>query len=484
MNRLDFLKKIKLPKMGRPTRGQLIFWGVTAVFAIGIFIFARGFTACWQLTKLPGRAPATCSNGSTDSNDNFQVDANGTPVAADIPPTPVVIPEAALPPAWDGASRINILFLGLDARDIGQDGPPRSDTMMLFTVDPISKTAGMLSIPRDMWVNIPGFGYSRINTAYASGEGNQLPGGGPGLAMKTVEQFIGVPVNYYVQVDFVVFTDMVNRLGCIDVYPTENMILDKIGSGKDHVRLTAGGPRHLCDWMVLSYARDRHTSGGDFDRAARQQEVIYALQKKIFDPQVFPGLIAGAPQMYDELSYGIHTNMSFEDAIKLGVLGKDIPRESIKAGVIDTSMVTFDTVTLAGQPAAIMKPIMDKVRVLRDQIFTTSGPTSPIAQGDPVSLMRAEEARVRILDGTFTPGMDQRAGVFFQSQGMNITEVGQASEAYASTVIVVYGPKLYTLRYLQSTFGITSNQIRFSPDPGSTVDIEIRLGSDIASRIP
>jgi len=98
--------------------------------------------------------------------------------------------------------------------------------------------------------------------------------------------------------------------------------------------------------------------------------------------------------------------------------------------------------------------------------------------------MRAEEARVRVLDGTFTAGLDQRAGSFFQSQGMNVTEVGQADNVYSSTVIVVYGPKVYTLRYLQSVYGIASNQIRFSPDPASTVDIEIRLGSDIAGSIP
>jgi hypothetical protein len=138
-----------------------------------------------------------------------------------------------------------------------------------------------------------------------------------------------------------------------------------------------------------------------------------------------------------------------------------------------------------------MKPIADKVRVLRDEIFTTSGPVSPVAvpPGNTdaaliLQAMRGEEARVRIVDGTFTPGMDQRAGAFFQSQGMSVTEVGAASEAYTQTVVIVYGPKLYTLKYLQATFGITSSQIRFSPDPASTVDIEIRLGSDIASRIP
>ena len=480
MNRSEFLKKIKFPKL---SIGQLIFWVVTVALSVGAFVFAGKFTACWNLTNLPGIAPASCgqSNGSETFN------PEGTAIApVDLPPTPNVAPVAELPPAWDGASRINILFIGLDARDVEvQDGPPRSDTMMLVTIDPLTKTAGMLSIPRDMWVNIPGFGYSRINTAYSSGEGAQLPGGGPGLAMKTVSNFIGVPVDYFLQVDFAVFTDIVGWLGCIEVNPTEDMILDPIGPGPDHVKLTTGGTRELCQgWKVLAYARNRHTSGGDFDRAKRQQEVVLALQKKVFDPEIFPSLIANAPQMYQELSYGIHTNMPFEDALKLAVLGKDISRDNIKTGVIDTTMVTFDNATLGGQNASIMKPISDKIRVLRDEIFTSTGPLSPIAQGDVVALMRDELARVRVLDGTFTPGLDQRAGTYFQSQGLNVTEVGSAAEAYTQTMIVVYGSKLYTVKYLQSTYGITDNQIRFVSDPTSSVDVEIRLGSDIAGSVP
>ena len=479
MNR-DSLKKIKFPKL---SIGQLVFWVFTIALSVGAYIFVGNLTACWNLTNLPGIAPAQCGQ----SNGTSQFNPEGTPITpADLPPTPVIAPVVDLPPAWDGASRINILFIGLDARDLeSQDGPPRSDTMMLITIDPLTKTAGMLSIPRDMWVNIPGFGYSRINTAYSSGEGAQLPGGGPALAMKTVSNFIGVPVDYFLQVDFAVFTDVVDMLGCIEVNPTEDMILDPVGSGTDHFKLTWGGTRQLCQgWKVLAYARNRHTSGGDFDRAKRQQEVVLALQKKIFDPEVFPSLIANAPQMYQELSYGIHTNMPFEDALKLAVLGKDISRDNIKTGVIDTTMVTFDNTTLGGQNASIMKPISDKIRVLRDEIFTSTGPLSPIAQGDVVALMRDELARVRVLDGTFTPGLDQRAGTYFQSQGLNVTEVGSAAEAYTQTMIVVYGSKLYTVKYLQSTYGITDNQIRFVSDPTSSVDVEIRLGSDIAGSIP
>jgi len=485
MNKFEFLKKIKFPKFGIPGVGQIIFWGVTLALGAAAFFFARNFTACWNLTGLPGLAPASCSDTSSAS---AQFNPEGTPIATDVAtllPPPVTVPEVALPAAWDGASRINILFIGLDYRDWqANEGPPRSDTMILFTIDPLTKTAGMLSIPRDLWVNIPGYGYGRINMAYPSGQGDKLPGGGAGLAMKTVEQVLGVPVHYYAQINFNTFVELVNRLGCITVTPEETLILDPVGSGPDHVKIVAGGERELCGWKVLAYARTRKTQGGDTDRSRRQQQVIFALQKKIFDPATFPSLIAQAPEMYTDLSNGIHTNMPFEDAVKLAVLAKDIAPESIKTGIIDTSMVTFDSTVLGGQAASVMKPIADKVRVLRDEIFTTTGPLSPMAQGDPASLMRAEEARVRIVDGTFTAGLDQRAGAWFQSQGMNVTEVGAATDVYSSTVVVVYGPKLYTLKYLQSTFGIPSSQIKFNPDPASTVDIEIRLGSDLAASVP
>ncbi len=493
MNRFEFLKKMKLPKFSRPSVGGIIFWVVTAALGIGAFVLANNLTQCWNLTNLPGIAPAKCGFGA-DSGDQIVLNPEGTPVSLEgLPTAPVVIPDADLPPTWDGASRINILFIGLDARDVeAQSGPPRSDTMMLVTIDPISKTAGLMSIPRDMWVNIPGFGYSRINTAYPSGEGAQLPGGGPGLAMKTVSQFLGVPVDYYLQVEFSVFIDAMNWLGCIYVNPTEKMILDPIGPGMDKVVLTSGGTRELCEgWKVLAYARNRHTSGGDFDRAKRQQEVLMAIRDQALDPEVFPTLISNAPQMYLELSYGIHTNMSLEDALKLTMLVRDIPYESIRSGVIDTTMVTFDNVILGGEPASIMKPIADKIRVLRDEIFTTGGALSPLAVpsgNTDVNLiaqaMRDEGARVRIMDGTFTPGLDQRAGSFFQSYGMNVTEVAPSPEVYSQTIVVVYNPGLYTIKWLQGVFGLSDRQIRFSPDPNSTVDIEIRLGSDLAGSIP
>ncbi|HRK88987.1 MAG TPA: LCP family protein [Anaerolineales bacterium] len=483
----EFLKNMKI---GKPSVKAMVFWGVALALAVTVYIVIGNFVQCWTFTDLPGIPPASC--GLTAEEGGFTVNEEGTPIAEALPPTPQIIPEANMPPAWDGASRINILFIGMDARDLEENtGPPRSDSMILFTIDPVSKTAGMLSIPRDMWVNIPGFGYSRINTAYPSGEGSQLPGGGPGLAMKTVSQFLGVPVDYYIQVDFNVFTIMVDELikigGCLQVYPNENMILDPIGSGTDKVRLTTGGYRDLCEgWKVLAYARNRKTSGGDADRARRQQEIVLALQKIIFAPENFPTFIARASTLYKRLGSGIKTNLTFDDALQLAVLGRDISPSSVKTGVIDPQqgMAVFDNTIVNGQDASILKPIMDKVRILRDEIFTTTGPASPLAQGDAAALMQQEEARVRVMDGTFTPGLDQRAGAVFQSYGMNVTEVAASPESYSQTLIIVYGPKLYTVKWLQSTFGITARQIRFIPDPNQTVDIEIRLGSDLAGSIP
>ncbi len=403
-------------------------------------------------------------------------------------PSDVKAPQIEMP-QWDGGSRINIVFFGLRGGDIsGDDCPACTDTIMLLTIDPVTKTAGMLSIPRDMWVNIPGFGYSRINTAWTLGEGAKLPGGGPGLAMETVSQFIGVPVHYYVQVDFGTFVSFINMIGGIDVYVDERMVLDPAGTGQDHFVLTPGDFRHLTGKRALAYARCRHESqgcsGGDVGRAKRQQQVIMAIRDKVFDPIYFPELLAQAPEIYQTFSAGIHTNMSFEDALKLAVLAKDIPIESIKQGVIDNNMAVFANVTLNGVPASVLRPVPDLIRILRDEIFIPGGPLSPLAQGDPATLMQADEARIRVTNNTYTADLDRRTANFLTAQGMQVVEYGIPTGASNTTKLILYSSKLYALRYLADTFGVASQQIVIQPDPTSSVDIEIRIGEDWVGRLP
>ena len=98
--------------------------------------------------------------------------------------------------------------------------------------------------------------------------------------------------------------------------------------------------------------------------------------------------------------------------------------------------------------------------------------------------MQADGARVRVLNGSFTAGLETTTGNFLVNQGVPVTEIGPA-EATNATTIVVYSPKFYTLKYLQAVFGVTSSaQILFKPDPTSTVDVEVRLGNDWANSNP
>lgn len=483
---MNFFKKLNFR---RPSMMQIILIGVGILLAVGGYFFTRGLVTCWTITPLPGTPPTSCGTVAEALNGPSLTNTEGTPVpnVAELPP-PITIPDSDLPPAWDGASRINILIIGLDYRDwVAGEGAPRSDTMIVLTVDPLAKTAGILSIPRDLWVNIPGsFGYSRINTAYSSGEGAKLPGGGPELARKTVEQLLGVPIQYYAQVDFYTFVEFIDLIGGIEIYNDENLRLDPVGEGKDKIKLTCCGLRSLNGERALAYVRFRKDKEGDIARANRQQKVILAIRDKVLSPENFPVLIGKAQQFYEKFSAGIRTNMPFDTALRLGVLARDIPVESIKNGVINYSMVALVDTQLGGEKASVMKPLPDKIRELRDQIFTSGGAVSPLAaQNDLTAMMQADGARVRVLNGTFSGGLEATTGNFLLAQGVPVTEAGPADGAYNSTVIVMYSPKLYTLKYLQAVFGVSSSaQIWIKPDPSSTVDVEVRIGNDWANNNP
>jgi LCP family protein required for cell wall assembly len=469
---------------------RIVFWGLVLVAAVGLFNVVRAFTICWRITSLPGIPPGYCAGEAVKPFEPLVIVNDKNVPAPTQTPEPQISEDVEYP-TWDGASRINILFVGLRGGDPIEGGCPFcTDTLILLTVDPITKTAGMLSIPRDMWVNIPGFGYSRINTAWTLGRGSRLPGGGPALTMKTVSHFIGVPVDYYVQVDFDTFVDVIDLIGGVDIYNDETIVLDPMSHGKDFpkVKITCCGIRHLNGTTALAFARCRHTEqgckDGDVGRAKRQQKVIFGIRDKVLRPENFPDLLAQAPRLYSTFSAGIHTNMSLDDAIKLAVLVRDIPRENIKNGVIEHSMMSFGNVILGGQNASVMKPLPDKIRILRDEIFTSSGPIGPMAEGDPIALMQADGARVRLLNGTTTAQLDERTASYLSEQGLLVRELDD-TKAQGQTTIFVYSPKLYALRFLVDTFGITrSTQIRIKPDPTQTVDIEIWLGNDWIDKLP
>ncbi|MEW6093927.1 MAG: LCP family protein [Chloroflexota bacterium] len=476
LKKFDLTSKLK--NLGRPTMMQIVLMGTGLLLAIVLFIFLQDFVACWRLTALPGIPLPSCPTGG-----EVVTNPEGTPIDATLTPT-LSIPQVELPPPWDGASRVTMLFIGLDYRDwLEESGAPRSDTMILLTIDPQTMTAGVLSVPRDLWVNIPGFGYNRINTAYSSGEGNQLPGGGPGLAMKTVENFLGVNIDYYAQIDFTTFEQMIDTLGgvCLDV-PEEI----RVGRTYEHSQLLEPGYQCLDGKSTLGYARARYTDGGDVDRAGRQQQVIRAIMDKVFDPAGFPGLVASAPNLYAQLSSGIHTDMGLEDALRLAVLVKDLPRDNIKWGTIDYTMADIGTVIIDGQEASIMRPYPDSIRDLVDSIFG-GGIMVPLAQGDATQKMQVEAARVAIVNGSGVEGLAARTAEYLSGQGMNVVGFGNTGDYPAAykypfpdrTVVIIHGGGLYAMQYVQALMGFNnSNQIIFDYNPEAAADIVIALGYD------
>ncbi len=464
--KFDFQKI--LTSLKRIPLGMTITWIVALILAIGGFIAVRNFVTGLTMVNLPGIA---------------LTDSNGAPLpdGAPAPVQEVESPASELPAPWDGASRVNILFLGVDARDLDSDAP-RSDTMILFTIDPLSKTAGMLSIPRDLWVDIPGgFGYGKINTAHALGEQYQLPGGGPGLSMKTVERFLGVPIQYYGLIDFHAFEEAIDAMGGLYMCVDTKIQLDPIGP-KPRQPFEKG-----CSvrpgYMVLAYARDRKsTEGGDVDRSIRQQQVIMALRDQILAPENFPDMVKMAPDIYNEAAAGLKTNMSFEDMLKLAALAAQIDVSQIKQGVIDYKMGILET---SPDGLSILKPIPDEIRVLRDEIFNPGGALSPMATGDPVALMQAEASRVNLLNGAYgiveATDLAARSQAYFSSQGMNVVGIGSADKAYDQTTVVLHNADLYTVRYIFGLVQASNNQqIVFRFDPAAGSDLDIMLGNDWA----
>jgi polyisoprenyl-teichoic acid--peptidoglycan teichoic acid transferase len=476
---------IKARTIRLPSVGQSVWMGAGLLIGILSFLFLSGFVTCWRLTALPGIALASCKGNLVVVPTN----AAGTPVAG-VTATPTIsAPAAELPPPWDGASRVTILVIGLDYRDweTGQTAP-RSDTMILLTIDPVTKTAGMLSIPRDMWVNIPGFGYFKINNAYAYGELYHLPGGGSELAKETVENFLGISIQYTALVEFQTFENMIDTIDGIDVTVTKQLTVDPLGP---HNTVTLEpGLDHMTGPVALAYARARDVSqgitGGDVERAADQQQVILAIRDKVLAPGNFLKLMSEAPTLYAELSGGVNTNLSLDDIRRLAMLAKDIPLDSIQRGVIDYTMMQDGTVNVNGQILDILRPYPDKIRELVDKIFG-SGTMQPMASGNLIQNMQAEAARVVVINGTGVTGMAQMTADYLKSQGMNVIDKGNPSDypdKYYSpfpdrTILIVHAGKPYAIQYLMALMKFDrSSQIIVDFDPQAPEDIVVALGHD------
>jgi polyisoprenyl-teichoic acid--peptidoglycan teichoic acid transferase len=254
---------------------------------------------------------------------------------------------------WDGHSRYTVLFMGLDRR-AGETGLAyRTDTMMLISLDPATKQVGILSIPRDLYVPVPGYGdLQRINSPMVLGEIRQ-PGLGPQLAMQTVQYNLGMRVHDYIVVDFQAVIALVDAIGGVTII-NETTINDRrypdLNYGYDPFYLPAG-THHLNGYDALRFARTRH-GDSDFARARRQQQVIFALRERILDLDKLPRLILQAPSLLNALNENIYTSLDLNQIIELAWYLRDLPEDNIKTGVIDAGYIANYT-TARGEAVLI-----------------------------------------------------------------------------------------------------------------------------------
>lgn len=241
---------------------------------------------------------------------------------------------------WNGNERFTLVVMGLDNRP-GEEGSCRSDTIMVMSIDPVQKRIGILSIPRDIYVDVPpNFGLRQINQICTIGNLNL--NNGPELVMQTIQYNFGIPIHDYLMIDFFSFIKFIDHIGGVDMV-IENTIDDPeypdMYYGFDPFYLEAG-LQHLDGETALKYARSRHTSaGGDLDRAARQQRLIFAIREKVLNFNLLDELLANAPQIWQDLEAGIDTGLEFEQLLALIVFARDVSTTNMLSGVVSSEYV-------------------------------------------------------------------------------------------------------------------------------------------------
>ncbi len=420
--------------------------------------------------------------------------------AAAPPPTPKAtnLPSLVLPPPWNGKDRVNVLILGVDDRPWDSDwGPPRSDTVILATLDPQTMTAGAISLPRDLWVDLPGIGYRKLTQAYALGERRYGKGQGPRLVAEVVSHLLHVPVHHYVAVNFRAFITLVDAVHGVKIDVPQRMALDVFAAdGRRYDYPLYPGVQVLNGELALAYARNRSVGhDGDFGRMRRQQQVLEGVLQRLKDPRVLAELALKAPSLADQLSDNLRTDISVGDALRLARLAAEVPWQNIHLVVIDQQEATAATKWENGVPVYALVPNEAKLLAARDQVFAPPPPPTPTplppatataAALPPTPTVTASEAqreapRLLVENGAGVNGLACRTAAFLKAKGFENLATRNADQPYAHTVLVEYTAKPKTLAFLQQLFAVPPSRVQYRTSVSPPADIVIILGSDWAA---
>ncbi|HEY2595581.1 MAG TPA: LCP family protein [Chloroflexota bacterium] len=365
-------------------------------------------------------------------------------------------------PDWQGTDPINILLLGIDKRDDEPVEGTRSDTMILVSIDPVAKSAALVSLPRDMWVNIPGCtaragcsgGQQRINVAHAVG--------GPDLAVQTVSADFSVPIQYYARVDFHGFQQMVDAVGGVvidvgwpvkdDEYPTPDYGYQRIYFGP--------GPQLMSGDQALQYARSRHGTS-DFARAGRQQQVIVAVRNRVLQLN----MLSRAPELLGIAQKSVATNLTPVQMLGLAKVVSQIDRSRINDLVIDGNYVRP---FVGSDGSDLLDPNIPAIR-------------RAIASAEKTAAHPELRAKVEVLNGSGTAGLGQKAADLLTAQGFNVVNVAPAERSdYRSSLVQVLGvDNTGAAQAVASVLKMPETAIvSGDPPPDASADIRIVVGQD------
>jgi len=287
--------------------------------------------------------------------------------------------------------RINVLVLGADSIP---DVASRSDTMILVSVDPLTREVGAVSIPRDTRVTIAGRnGPEKINHAYAYG--------GAPLAVATVREFLNVPVHYYVEIDYEGFVNVIDILGGVEI--DVEMPMDYEDPTQDlYIHLSAGN-QVLNGEDALKYVRYRNDS--DINRIARQQKFISALTDKLFRL----GTLLKAKVLADQFVQYVKTDAGSGVMAKLVLLAPQIDRDRIQMGMIPGDSVLMEDLSYWLPRAEETQALVD--RLIRGIVHDSN-----------------QDVTVEVLNGCGRPNAATEAGEALRDLGYNVVECGNAPD--------------------------------------------------------
>jgi LCP family protein required for cell wall assembly len=376
------------------------------------------------------------------------VNSAGTPVIPTAQPNKTQAQQPV--PDWNGKERITLLLIGIDRR---KDEATRSDTMILVNIDPVTKKAAIMSIPRDMKLIIPGYGVQKINAAYAYGDANNVPGGGPGLTIRTIEANFGIRINYFAEVDFNGFIKIVDTLGgvTLDVrYPIKDDTYP--ASGDNYMRIYfPSGWQHMDGTRALEYARTRHADN-DSMRSERQQQVLLALRQQAITMDLLPK----ARDLITEVGDSVRTDLSLTQLLQLARLGSQISSDNITSYSLDPAL----TEEWVPDGPYYLIPDWNICGKLLSE-FTGSKvvpPASALAHPD-------RSIPIRLANGTQNVGLAERVANVLKTNGFTNVTVAPDDAALAedTTHVIDRSGNLTTALYVAGAIGVGSDAIDVQP---------------------